>query len=55
MFLYIHAHVPNNMCSICQQIIYPDSENVPLYFQAWDEKEVISKAIDNLWQTYQPQ
>lgn len=55
MFLYIYAHVSNYMCSICQQIIYPDSEDVPLYFQACDEKQVISKAIDNLWQTYQLQ
>lgn len=54
-FLYIHAHVSNYMYSIFQPITYPDSEDVPLYFQACDEKQVISKAIDNLWQTYQPQ
>lgn len=55
MFLYIHVHVSNYMYSIFQPITYPDSEDVPLYFQACDEKQVISKAIDNLWQTYQPQ
>lgn len=55
MFLYVHVHVSKCMYSICQQTIYSDSEDVPLYFQACDEKQVISKAIDNLWHTYQPQ
>lgn len=42
------------MYSIRQQIICPVPEDMPLYFQAYDEKWVVSKAIDNLWQTYQP-